>query len=107
MTAELAAQLLSLPEPLGAWDAKDRPPGWTDDHTRQMTEWVQAHLPVPACDIYRVEFRVLDGPFAVVYSYRLDGDGCKHLDPETGDIAIASPLLVPLSELPPAEILNP
>ena len=56
-------------------------------------------------DRYRIEFYLLDAPFAVVHKYALDdNEGFKYLDLATGEAAVEPPVLVPLAELPPAHL---
>jgi len=103
----VSAQIPEGLEPFAAWDAKNRPPGWTDGHTQQMLRWIRQHLPEDARHIYRIEFYLPDGPFAplaVLYCFARDEDGRKYQD-TTGEPAVEPPSVVPLGELPPAHLL--
>jgi hypothetical protein len=93
-------------KPLAVWDAKDRPDWWTDGHTQQMCWWVQTRLTEHAGDIHRIEFYLLDVPFAVVHKFALQDEGLKYLDVATGQAAVEPPVIVPLAELPPAHLLR-
>ena len=66
--------------------------------------WAGEHIP-RRNDTYRVEFYLLDAPFAVVYRYERDEDGYKHNGPD-GEIATEPPVVVPLTELPPEHLLE-
>jgi hypothetical protein len=90
-------------KPLGVWDATL--PGWpADAHWSDRIAWAQDHVERSA-DTYRVEFYVLDTPFAVVRRFALNAGGFKHNGPD-GEIAKEPPVLVPLDELPPAHLLR-
>jgi hypothetical protein len=93
-------------EPLAAWDAKDRPPGWTDGHTQQMAWWMQACLTEYAQDASRVEFYIVDGPFALVHLFARNSDGFRYHDPDEDGPAKLEPVTVPLAELPPEHLLR-
>lgn len=92
-------------EPLAVWDAKNRPDNWTDGETQQMAWWMQTRMNRFASDAYRVEFYMLDGPFAVVCAFKRNGAGYKHNGPD-GEIATELPELVPLTELPPEHLMG-
>jgi purine nucleoside permease len=108
----MSPEQLAIPEglkPLAVWDVKaaDWRHRWTEGMTQQMAWWVQQHLTTYASDIYRIEFYLLDGPFAVVHKYALDdNEGFKYLDFSTGRAAVEPPVVVPLDELPPAHLLE-
>lgn len=97
---------LAIPEglePLAAWDARD---GYTVEKMQQTAWWIKDHLGRQlAAHVYRVEFYLLDGPFAVVSCYKLNADGFRHNGPD-GKIATEPPVIVPLAELPPAHLLR-
>lgn len=102
---------VQIPEdlkPLAVWDAKaaDWPHRWTEGQIQQMAWWIQQRLTEYSSDIYRIEFYLLDAPFAVVHKYAPQGEGFKYHDPATGQAAIEPPVLVPLCELPPAHLLR-
>lgn len=93
-------------EPLAVWDAKDRPPGWTSAHTRDMCRWIAVHLGLNTSYIERIEIYVLDGPFAAIHQFDQTADGHKYHDPATDGPARLEPVFVPLAELPPAHLLR-
>lgn len=55
---------------------------------------------------YRIEFYLVDAPFARVYRYALNDGGRLFIQPATGRPALAEPVTVLLDELPPAELLE-
>lgn len=83
-------------EPLAVWDVRgDRGP-WmrravpgTPGATRMIeaAQWVCRNI-TPAASVYRVDFYLLDGPFAVVYCFE------------------AEPVIMPLDGLPPEHLLK-
>lgn len=97
---------VAIPEgldPVGVWDASSR--RWVDEHWRERVAWAQQHIPdVDAT--YRVEFYLIDSPFAVVHRYGRNPGNHKHRDPATGEIARDEPVILPLAELPPACLLT-
>jgi hypothetical protein len=94
----------TLPAPVAVWDAKDRPENWTDGHTQQMAWWMQTCMTGYARDAYRVEFYMLDAPFAIVHTFRCNGDGQRYADPAADGPAVNEPVTVMLSELPPGHL---
>jgi hypothetical protein len=100
-------------EPLAVWDVRERLGPWREwtnggEETSDSVDavlWAIANTG-PARDIYRIEFHLIDAPFAVVYRYKRNGDGFKYQDPETDSIATEPPVIVPLAELPPAHLLT-
>jgi hypothetical protein len=87
-------------EPLAVWDAHDPGP-W-----RERTEWVDGQLGGRANLTYRIDFYLLDAPFAAVHRYRLDDSGHKFAKAPDGEIATEPPVIVPLAELPPAHLMG-
>lgn len=94
-------------EPLAVWDVRAAEWGstWLGD-TRGAVLWIWDHLGGNPSTIRRVEFYVLDGPFAVVYRYALQDEGFKYQDLATWEAAVEPPVIVPLAELPPAHLLK-
>lgn len=92
-------------EPLAAWDGIRISEYGFSRETIERAEWARERLGDPAF-IYRAEFYLLDGPFAVVHCYARGADGFKYQDAETGSIAVEPPAIVPLGELPPAHLLR-
>jgi hypothetical protein len=95
-------------EPLAVWDTRDDA-FW--DGTGALLRacgaitWAGQHIP-GRNEAYRIEFYLLDGPYAVVSRYALNADGLKYADPETGGATTEPPVIVPLAELPPARLLD-
>jgi hypothetical protein len=100
-------------EPLAVWDVRERLGPWrrctaVGEETHRSidaAQWLIRNTS-PARDIYRVEFYLLDAPFAVVHRYKRNTAGFKYQDPEAGSIAVEPPVIVPLAELPPAHLLR-
>ncbi len=86
---------MSHEEPLAVWDARRAP-------VRKITawsEWAREHG-IPVDDTYRIEFYLVDAPFARVFRYAVNADGRCFKDPATGEAAEEPPVDVILSELP-------
>jgi len=86
--------------PLAVWDVNGGFHKW--EHYREAYEWAQGHWP-GADDTYRVEFYLVDAPFARVFRYLDNADGCCYLDPATGEPAMEE-VTVMLSELLPEHL---
>lgn len=100
MTPELAA----LPAPFGIWDARTEE-CWYALKTQQRIAWAKAHIP-DADTTYRIEFFLVDAPFAVVYRYAAkDPWTLQYQLSVLRDATTDEPVVVPLAELPPPEIL--
>ena len=93
-----------LPAPLAVWDAGD-PLNCQPDVPRwlESTEWAMAHIP-RANDTWRVEFYLIDAPFAVVHRFAVNDAERKYFS--GGKVAREEPVIVPLAELPPARLLG-
>jgi hypothetical protein len=89
-------------EPLAVWDARE--PSWVGEHWREKIAWAKEHIGRTE-DTHRIDFCLLDAPFAVVHRYARNGDGYKHNGPG-GKIATEPPVIVPLDGLPPAHLLR-
>jgi hypothetical protein len=94
--------LPELPPPVAVWDANE--PGWA--HPRQRWEqryaWARRYIELLP-ETFRIEFYLLDGPFAVVHRYQVNADGFRwrlNGAPAEKDLEI-----VTLPELPPADFL--
>jgi hypothetical protein len=88
-------------EPLAVWDVReDGPLFWRHWHETHI--WAMAHL-AAASSTYRVEFYLLDAPFAAVWRYALNEDG---REVPRCDVALAEPGIEMLDELPPAHLLG-
>jgi hypothetical protein len=91
-------------EPLAVWDTRTVDNPWWYCW-RSAVEWARENIP-DAIVVYRVEFYLLDAPFAVLHRYAVNADGRKYQDPETDSVALDEPVIVPLGELPPAHLLR-
>lgn len=89
--------------PLAVWDSSRMDDGLFWQHWQETHVWAGEHIS-DVDSTYRVEFFLVDAPFAVVWRYKLNPDGRVYLDPETGDTAKAEPVV--LDELPPAHLLG-
>jgi hypothetical protein len=92
-------------EPLATWDTRDHGSPWWGDHPIEISKWAVAHI-ADANSTYRVEFFLVDAPFAVVCRYTRNDHGHCFTDPETGDIARDEPVVQVLDELPPTHLLG-
>jgi hypothetical protein len=81
------------------------PPGEPFYQSFYAASWIVGNID-RARDVFRIEFYLLDGPFAVVHRYKRDGAGCRYFDAATGGAATEPPVLVPLGELPPEHLLR-
>jgi len=90
-----------LGPPLAVWDCRD--PGisrlWPEG-----SKWAQANIR-DAGSTYRLEFYLLDTPFAVAYRYVRNGAGFKTVRDGTGEPLCADPVVQMLDELPPAHLM--
>lgn len=106
-------------EPLAVWDVRGKwsdpgaigpwlcmtPPGEPFYDSFHAASWVVGNID-RACDVFRIEFYMLDAPFAVVHRYKRNEDGFKYQDAATGKAAAEPPVIVPLGSLPPAHLLT-
>ena len=97
-------------EPLAVWDTRDIDGLWRCGGDICMlgeaTRWANAHIR-EATRTYRVEFYLLDSPFAVLYRYKVDDDGRKFaLEPGGDALTEEEPVVQMLGELPPAHLLS-
>jgi hypothetical protein len=86
---------------LAAWDARDA--GWPY-RRQEKTDWLTAQG-LPADEMYRIEFFLADMPCARIFCYHLNEDGRRHLDEER-IASVEPPRMVPLTGLPPRELLG-
>lgn len=89
-------------EPLGVWDTRTVDNAWWY-HWKTAVTWANRHIP-RAGDTYRAEFYLIDAPFAVICRFKRDENGFKYQ--QDGEIATEPPVIVPLTELPPAHLLR-
>jgi hypothetical protein len=93
-------------EPLAVWDARDE--AFWDGHDALLRAcgaiaWAKDRIPARN-DACRIEFYLLDAPFAVVTHFARDADGFKYA--QDGQAVTEPPVVVPLDELPPAHLLG-
>jgi hypothetical protein len=100
--------------PLAVWGAKERDgKGWDRWHSwprwREAEGWaIERGLAGDGLATYRIEFYLIDAPFARIFRYALDHEGRRFMaDPAAyRKPALAEPVTVVLDELPPAELLG-
>jgi hypothetical protein len=97
--------------PVAVWGAAERG-GWGRWHS--WPRWLDAEkwamdrgLCGGGLATYRIEFYLVDAPFARVYGFARNDDGHLFTDPATGRATLADPVTVMLDELPPAELTGP
>jgi hypothetical protein len=90
-------------EPLGVWDVSHiaKWQSWM----AEANDWAQRHIQ-DANATYRVEFFLVDAPFAVVWRYERNEHGRRYRDEVTSEPARAEPVVQMLGELPPAHLLE-
>jgi hypothetical protein len=97
----------TLPAPIAVWDTRDRDSFFRDTQHparfMQAVEWAKRHIDRPE-DTYRVEFYLIDCPFAIVHRFATNEDGSIRWDLAGREPAIAEPVTVMLSELPPEHL---
>lgn len=91
-------------ELLGVWDCNDQSSAWWTTRQPQMRDWAKAHIE-RVNDTVRLDFYLLDGPFAVAYRVRRDEDGKLIFDQSTQG-AVTETAVQPLAELPPEHLLR-
>jgi hypothetical protein len=90
--------------PLAVWDCEDRGGVWWRDF-RECCAWAVANIR-NADSTFRIDFYLVDAPFAVVYRDSRDEAGKLFTDPATGEIARDEPVVQLLTELPPSHLLH-
>jgi len=85
---------------VAVWDVHD--PDFWCIHS-PVVEWLTDHG-VPVDPTYRVEIHLVDSPFARVFTWAENDEGCRYLDPATGEPAVSEPFVKMLSALPPAAL---
>jgi hypothetical protein len=96
--------------PIAVWDARART--WPHRHEAK-TRWLREQG-LPVNEMFRVEFLLIDAPCARIFCYARNEDGRRYLeghsqDPHDHDACEAAtepPRIVPLSDLPPRELLG-
>lgn len=98
-------------EPVAVWDASD--PRWPDRREAKV-QWLRKQG-LPVDQMFRAEFLLIDAPCARIFCYHLNEDGRRHLDHHHSQgphdhsackAAAEPPRIVPLSALPPRELLD-
>ena len=98
--------------PLAAWGATEPDVGWARWHSwprwREAEKWaLERGLIGDGLPIYRIEFYLIDTPFARLFGFARNDNGHLFTDPATGKAALAKPVDVVLDELPPAGLQGP
>lgn len=90
-------------EPLAGWTSAD--PEFRDGVFSARFFWLSCESPIRHLwRTHRIEFYLFDSPFAVVHRYAAD---IEHRKYQVGDeIAKDEPVIVPLAELPPEQLLR-
>jgi hypothetical protein len=97
-------------KPIAVWDTRDA--DWPNDR-EVKSRWLRDRG-LPVDEMYRAEFFGGDVPSARIFCYALDQDGRRYLnghDPRRAHdhdkcaVATEPPRIVPLSGLPPRELL--
>jgi len=88
-------------QPIEVWDAGS--PEWADRFVGERSAWVDEHLG-RAVVTTRVEFFLIDAPFAKAYRFALDASGRPFLGPD-GEPAMEDAVEQLLDALPPAHLL--
>ena len=98
-------------EPLAVWDARE--PDWLNGREAK-TQWLKKQG-LPVNKMYRAEFLLTDAPCVRIFCYALDDRGLRHWaqghvwtphDHDACGAAREEPRIVPLSDLPPRELLG-
>jgi len=99
--------------PVTAWDVRE--PGWLK-RREEKTLWLREQ-DLPVNQLYRIEFFLTGVPRAQIFCYALNSEGRKHWnqehmaaggdphDHDACDVAREPPRVIPLSELPPRDLL--
>ena len=93
-------------KPVAVWDVGD--PGWP--HGREAkTQWLREQG-LPVDQMFRAEFLLIDAPCARIFCYALNEDGHRYRSQDLHGhdarrAATEPPRIVPLSGLPPRELL--
>lgn len=93
------------PSPTAVYDARDHSWwGLPEPDRDRFVEWLTGQgYEYNGKTVRRVEVYEGDSPTARVFAFRLDEQGRKHIDPETGDVAMEPPHDLVLSSLPPVQ----
>ena len=88
-------------QPIEVWDAGS--PDWADSFIWERSAWVAEHLGRAEMTT-RVEFFLVDAPFAVAHRFAQDASGRPFVDLATGEPAMEKPATQLLDELPPVHL---
>jgi hypothetical protein len=96
-------------KPIAVWDARHA--DWPHGH-KEKTQWLRDQG-LPADEMYRAEFMLIDAPCARIFCYARNEDGRRYMtghspgphDHDACEVATEPPRIVPLSGLPPRELL--
>lgn len=104
----MTLSLSSLPAPLAVWDTRDPDGLWHCGGDifmlAEAVRWAGEHIR-DALRTYRVEFHLLDAPFAVVYRYALDDSGHVFAQLPDQEAVTEAPVFQALDDLPPLHLL--
>ena len=89
-------------DPIGVWDASDA--DWPRLHAAGASEWARKHLE-HVDRTYRIEFYLLDTPYAVIRRFAEDENGNLRLDLDAEAPMRDEPVVQVLTELPPEHLL--
>lgn len=98
---------MEFPEPLAVWDCNDAASVIWNAYM-ECCAWAQGRI-ADTEETHRIDFHLTDVPFAVVYRYRRLPNGLLAMDWDCEDppqVAQEEPVVVLLSELPPAWLLH-
>lgn len=87
-------------KPIATWDAGDGL--WARGPWRERADWATGHIGGTRF-IRRIDFHLIDAPFAIVTRYKRTGSGAKYA--ENGEPALEDPAIITLAELPPEHLL--
>jgi hypothetical protein len=105
---------MSMTEPtaVAVWDIFDPQQSaicffarWDGDRQAEAAGWLAANLPKGMSNVVRIEFYLIDVPFAIVTRYETDDRNWIILD-SGGRAGITDPVTVVLRELPPERLLR-
>lgn len=92
----------TLPAPVAVWDPNDFCGVFYCNYA-EASAWAIEHPP-DANNTLLAEFYLIDAPFAIVHTAKLDEAGRHYCDLATRQLAVNDPATVILSELPPEHL---
>jgi hypothetical protein len=100
------------PGPIAVWDVRDPEESaifffanWEGARTIEASRWLEENVPELSTRVIRVEFHLIDVPFAIVTRYELNERGAISIGGD-GRALISDPVTVVLRELPPECLLR-